>query len=244
MKSLEVLYKGTDPTSTEIISVQITICNPKRHKVTCLWLRQKKKKTKIFLKTLQSLSILTRRWENTVSSCLLLWAEGEGEHKMQPHKGRNTTGLWTCSSSSVTPEIPELLLASTTENKHLRCPGKNFKLCGTIKARKQFQLFTALQDLKKDRNSSQSFQNILHDIYLRTWFWHQSQQNQFFSSILGTQILKEKLVPSHVPTLGPSQLCDCVSLCSNLRNSHNTLLPLGQKNQRHPKSGFITSEKN
>ncbi|XP_071287220.1 spidroin-2-like [Agelaius tricolor] len=35
---------------------------------------------------------------------------------MQPHKGRNTTGPCTCNSSSVTPEIPELLLASTTEN--------------------------------------------------------------------------------------------------------------------------------
>lgn len=73
---------------TEIISVQIRICNPKRHKVTCLWLRQKN--TKRFLKTLQGLSILTRRWENTVSSCLLFWAEGEHRGTRGSHTKEGT----------------------------------------------------------------------------------------------------------------------------------------------------------
>lgn len=144
--------------------------------------------------------------EKTVSSCLLFWAEGE-------HRGTR----WNHTEEG-TPQGSVPATAAPWHKKYQSCflqapqrtssiPWQDPKLCGTIKARKQFQLFTFLQDFKKDRNSSQSFQNILADTYLRTWFRHQSQLNQIFSSGLGTQTLKEKQVPTHAPTLSPSQLC-------------------------------------
>lgn len=121
---------------------------------------------------------------------------------MKPHRGRNTAGLCTCNGSTRNTRAA----SCKHHGEYLQFPGKHPKLCGTIKARKQFQLFNFLQDFK-DRNSSQSFQNILADTYHRTLFWHQSQQNQFFSSSLGTQTLKQEQVGSHVPTLNPFQLC-------------------------------------